>query len=65
MQHLLPTLGDGNVCAYLQRQIIEPTITLLHIGIVTVEAVARKEGFGFEWGRVRCLERDTHQSEDG
>jgi hypothetical protein len=65
MQHLLPALRDGYVCAYLQRQIIEPTITLLHITIVAVEAIARKEGVGFEWGCVLSTERDAQKTEEG
>ena len=65
MQHLLPTLRDGNVGAYLQRQIIEPTITLLHVTIVAVEAIARKEGVGFESGCVLSTERDAQKTEEG
>jgi hypothetical protein len=64
MQHLLPTLRDGNVGAYLQRQIIEPTITLLHITIVAVEAIARKEGVGFEWGGVCGVEGGQDHAEE-
>ena len=64
MQHLLPALRDGYVCTYLQRQIIEPTITLLHITIVAVEAIARKEGVGFERGRVRCVEGGQDHAEE-
>jgi len=64
MQHHLPALRDGYVCADLQRQIIKPTIPLLHVTIVAVEAIARKEGVGFEWGWVCGVEGGQDHAEE-
>jgi hypothetical protein len=63
MQHLLPALCDGDVRAYFQRQIIKPTITLLHVTIMAIDAITRQEGVGLKSCGVCGVESGAEEEE--